>query len=268
MKALLKKTLSAAATAAAVLFFVSCTSDLPPQVITANGDSYSEKEFESLKDAGLVDEMGNVIDTTLTRKVSSSSTATEAKSSGAKDFSSSAAASSASENASSTSGDVSSDSEPVESSSSEEEEDDEESSSSAAEESSSSYEAVFGSGVVGESIIAKDGVISIGTDAMVEVDDENKDALDAAKAALDEGKDLPDGFGDLGVETTFEDFNYEAFIENAFFCLTEDDSWLEISRSELAKNIPHFKNGADLGPLEGFAVRFADACKAVVSLGE
>lgn len=267
MKTLFKKPLIAIAAALPVLFFVSCTSDLPPQVITANGDSYSEKEFESLKEAGLVDEMGNVIDTTLNRKVSSSSVA--AKSSESKTSSSSDAASSASENESSASEDISSSSEPkAESSSSEEEEDDEESSSSAAEESSSSYEAVFGSGVVGESIIAKDGVISIGTDAMVEVDDEDKDALDAAKSALDEGTDLPDGFGNLGVETTFEEFNYETFIENAYFCLTKDDSWLEISRSELAKNIPHFKNGADLGPLEGFVVRFADACKAVVSLGE
>ena len=259
MKTLFKKPLIALAAALPVLLFVSCTTDLPPQVITANGDVYSVEEFEELESAGLVDEMGNVIDTTLKKPSSSSD------SSGSAASSSSTAASSASENASSASEDVSSSSEAeVESSSSEEEEeDDEDSSSSVAEESSSSYEAVFGTGEVGESIIAKDGKISIGTDAMVEVDDADKDALNEVKAALDASTDLPDGYSKFTVETTFEDYNYESNIETAYFCLTKDGSWLEISSSKLGENIPHFRNNASLGPLESFTVSFADACSAV-----
>ena len=57
MKALLKKSLVATAVALPVLFFVSCTADLPPVVITANGDVYSVEEFEELEAAGLIDEM-------------------------------------------------------------------------------------------------------------------------------------------------------------------------------------------------------------------
>lgn len=262
MKALLKKSLVATAVALPVLFFVSCTADLPPVVITANGDVYSVEEFEELEAAGLIDEMGYVIDTT---QVSSSSAA---KTDSTKSSSSESAKSSSSVASSSASGDSSSSSEAVESSSSEEEEeeedDEEESSSSSAEESSSSYEAVFGSGEPGESIIAKDGKLSIGTDAMVEIDEGDKDALNEVKAALEDSKDLPDGYSDFGVETTFEDYNYETNIENAYFCLTKKDgAWLEISSQKLGENIPHFRNNASLGPLESFTVSFADACSAV-----
>ena len=267
MKALLKKSLVAAAVVLPVLLFVSCTADLPPVVITADGDVYSVEEFEELEAAGLIDDMGRVIDTT---QVSSSSAAktdsTKSSSSESAKSSSSGSAKSSSSVTSSASKEDSSSSEVEESSSSEEEEEDDEdeSSSSAAEESSSSYEAVFGLGEPGESIIAKDGKLSIGTDAMVEIDEGDKDALNEVKAALEDSKDLPDGYSDFGVETTFEDYNYETNIENAYFCLTKKDgAWLEISSQKLGENIPHFRNNASLGPLEGFTVSFADACSAV-----
>jgi len=244
---ILSRALVALVVALPVFFFVSCTSDLDPVVIAADGYTYSQDEFDSLVQSGVLDTNGRAIDTT--------------KASG-KDSASSV--SSSSEIESSETSDTtltSSDSADAESSSSEEEE-----SSSSVPESSSSYEAVFGSGTVGESIIAKDGILSIGTDAMSEVSGDDAESLDSVKAVVDGGSgELPEGFSDFGVESTMEEFNYESFIENKFYCLTKEGSWLEISRLKLAENIPHFKNGASLGPLESFKVSFADACSAVYS---
>lgn len=221
-----------------ILFFASCTTDLTPEVIAPDGFIYSQDEFDSLVAAG-------EIDTTMTAKKNSDTTdsSTVSSSSGTTD-----------------STEVSSSSETTLSSSSEEEDDEEESSSSVAE-SSSSYEATFGEN---ESIVAKDGVLKIGVDAFADVDDEYAEDLEQVKASIEDSeKKAPEGYSDFGVESTTDSFNYDAYIDYAFFCLDKEGAWFEISRTKLAEFIPHFNNGADLGPLDGFEVSFADACKAV-----
>lgn len=230
-------------------FFASCTTSLEPEVIAADGNVYSQEEFESKIKNGELDSTGHAIDTTSSVEndsLSSSSEAGEASSSSVADSST-----------------VSSSSEKTESSSSEEVESSSSSplSSSSVEESSSSYEAVFGEH---ESIVAKDGVLSIGIDAMSDVNDDDAEDLESVKAVVEGSSDkLPDGYRDFGLETTMEDFNYESFMENQYFCLTKESSWLQVSRSKLGEHIAHFKNGASLGPLESFKVSFADACSAV-----
>ena len=221
------------------LFFASCTTDLDPDVMAPNGIIYTESQFDSLVNAGVIDTSGAA------KKKSSSSVAVSS--------------SSGEETESSSATEESSSSEAGESSSSED--DDEEISSSSEPESSSSYEATFGEH---ESIVAKDGVLKIGVDAMTDVDDEYAEDLEQVKASIeDSGKSAPDGYRNFGVESTTEEFNYDAYLENAFFCLDKEGTWFEISRTKLAEFIPHFKNGADLGPLEGFKVSFADACASV-----
>ena len=80
---------------------------------------------------------------------------------------------------------------------------------------------------------------------------------------VDSEKKAPEGYSDFGLESTTSEFNYDAYIDNEFFCLDKEGNWSEISRRKLAEFIPHFNNGAALGPLEGFKVSFASACKAV-----
>ena len=87
-------------------------------------------------------------------------------------------------------------------------------------------------------------------------------------ASEDSEKQAPEGYSDFGLESTTSEFNYEAYIDNEFFCLDKEGNWSEISRAKLAEFIPHFKNGADLGPLEEFKVSFTGACKAVYSYEE
>jgi hypothetical protein len=101
-------------------------------------------------------------------------------------------------------------------------------------------------------------------DAFADVDDEYAEDLEQVKASIEDSeKQAPEGYSDFGLESTTSEFNYEAYIDNEFFCLDKEGNWSEISRAKLAEFIPHFKNGADLGPLDGFKVSFADACKAV-----
>lgn len=237
MKVSLWKSLFAFVCIFSALLLVACTSDLSPEAIAPDGFTYSQDEYDSLVASGKMDKTGHVIKSSAATKQSSSST-TASSSSGTEGSSSSGTPSSSSE-------------------------DDDwiESSSSAEPESSSAYEATFGEN---KSIVAKEGVLSIGVDAFADVDDEYAEDLEQVKASIEDSeKQAPEGYSDFGLESTTSEFNYEAYIDNEFFCLDREGNWSEISRAKLAEFIPHFKNGADLGPLDGFKVSFADACKAV-----
>ena len=249
MKVSLWKSLFAFVCIFSALLLAACTSDLSPEVIAADGYTYSEDEYDSLVKSGEMDETGHVVKSSAATKQSSSSVATSSETGG----------SSSSEENSSSSG-------TEDASSSSEDDDWIESSSSAEPESSSAYEATFGEN---KSIVAKDGVLSIGVDAFADVDDEYAEDLEQVKASIEDSeKQAPEGYSDFGLESTTSEFNYEAYIDNEFFCLDKDGNWSEISRAKLAEFIPHFKNGADLGPLDGFKVSFADACKAVFARNE
>lgn len=237
MKVSLWKSLFAFVCIFSALLLVACTSDLSPEAIAPDGFTYSQDEYDSLVASGKMDTTGHVVKSSNSKKQSSSST-TASSSSGTEGSSSSGTPSSSSE-------------------------DDDwiESSSSAEPESSSAYEATFGEN---KSIVAKEGVLSIGVDAFADVDDEYAEDLEQVKASIEDSeKQAPEGYSDFGLESTTSEFNYEAYIDNEFFCLDKEGNWSEISRAKLAEFIPHFKNGADLGPLDGFKVSFADACKAV-----
>lgn len=226
------------------LLLVACTSDLSPEAIAPDGYTYSQDEYDSLVASGKMDKTGHVIKSSAATKQSSSSVATSSETGGSSSF----------EEGSSSSG-------AEDASSSSEDDDWIESSSSAEPESSSAYEATFGEN---KSIVAKEGVLSIGVDAFADVDDEYAEDLEQVKASIEDSeKQAPEGYSDFGLESTTSEFNYEAYIDNEFFCLDKEGNWSEISRAKLAEFIPHFKNGADLGPLEGFKVSFTGACKAV-----
>lgn len=244
MKVSLWKSLFAFVCIFSALLLVACTSDLSPEAIAPDGFTYSQDEYDSLVASGKMDKTGHVIKSSAATKQSCSSVATSSETGG----------SSSSEENSSSSG-------AEDASSSSEDDDWVESSSSAEPESSSAYEATFGEN---NSIVAKDGVLSIGVDAFADVDDEYAEDLEQVKASIEDSeKQAPEGYSDFGLESTTSEFNYEAYIDNEFFCLDKEGNWSEISRAKLAEFIPHFKNGADLGPLDGFKVSFADACKAV-----
>ena len=249
MKVSLWKSLFAFVCIFSALLLVACTSDLSPEAIAPDGFTYSQDEYDSLVASGKMDKTGHVVKSSAATKQSSSSVATSSETGG----------SSSSEENSSSSG-------TEDASSSSEDDDWIESSSSAEPESSSAYEATFGEN---KSIVAKDGVLSIGVDAFADVDDEYAEDLEQVKASIEDSeKQAPEGYSDFGLESTTSEFNYEAYIDNEFFCLDKDGNWSEISRAKLAEFIPHFKNGADLGPLDGFKVSFADACKAVFARNE
>jgi len=261
MKVSLWKSLFAFVCIFSALLLVACTSDLSPEVITADGSIYSEEEYDSLVKSGEIDKKtGRAIKSSASNKQSSSSAATSS-SSGTSGSSSSQA------DGSSSSGEGSSSSGAEDASSSSEDDDWIVSSSSEPEpESSSAYEATFGEN---KSIVAKDGVLSIGVDAFADVDDEYADDLEQVKASIEDSeKQAPEGYSDFGLESTTSEFNYDAYIDNEFFCLDKEGNWFEISRRKLAEFIPHFNNAASLGPLEGFKVNFADACNAVFARKE
>ena len=243
MKVSLWKSMFAFVCIFSALLLVACTSDLSPEAIAPDGYTYSQDEYDSLVASGKMDKTGHVIKSSAATKQSSSSVAT----------------SSSSVEGSSSSG-------AEDASSSSEDDDWVESSSSAEPESSSAYEATFGEN---NSIVAQDGVLSIGVDAFADVDDEYAEDLEQVKASIEDSeKQAPEGYSDFGLESTTSEFNYEAYIDNEFFCLDKEGNWSEISRAKLAEFIPHFKNGADLGPLEGFKVSFTGACKAVFARNE
>ena len=144
MKVSLWKSLFAFVCIFSALLLVACTSDLSPEAIAPDGFTYSQDEYDSLVASGKMDTTGHVVKSSNSKKQSSSST-TASSSSGTEGSSSSGTPSSSSE-------------------------DDDwiESSSSAEPESSSAYEATFGEN---KSIVAKEGVLSIGVDAFADVDD-------------------------------------------------------------------------------------------------
>lgn len=243
MKVSLWKSMFAFVCIFSALLLVACTSDLSPEAIAPDGYTYSQDEYDSLVASGKMDKTGHVIKSSAATKQSSSSVAT----------------SSSSVEGSSSSG-------AEDASSSSEDDDWIESSSSAEPESSSAYEATFGEN---KSIVAKEGVLSIGVDAFADVDDEYAEDLEQVKASIEDSeKQAPEGYSDFGLESTTSEFNYEAYIDNEFFCLDKEGNWSEISRAKLAEFIPHFNNGAALGPLDGFKVSFASACKAVFARNE
>lgn len=252
-----RKVLFALAAVLPLLLLAACTTSQEPEIIAADGWTYSEDEYNDLVKSGEIDTTGAVKKKS-SSSVATSSSATETSSSSSSNDSASVSSSATEESSSSaTEGDSSSGT--AQSSSSED--DDEEISSSSEPESSSSYEATFGEH---ESIVAKGGVLSIGVDAFADVDDEYAEDLEQVKASIDDAeKKAPEGYSSFGVESTTDEFNYDAYLEYDFYCLDKDGKWFEISRLKLAKHIQHFNNGADLGPLEGFKVSFKDACKAV-----
>lgn len=233
----------------AMAFFAACSADGPVQVITPKGDILSEDEYAELVEKGEIDEQGNVVvkDTTAksssSKKVSSSSAKssssekTSSSSSSAKDSSSSGKAESSSSEAKSSS------SEKVESSSSEPE-------SSSAEPGK-------------QTIINEDeGEFSIGTDDMTAVSDDAQSELDSLKQILDDGGSV-DGFELADSEFNEETLLFEDFNDNDFFCFTGEGEWMQITREQLGKHIPHYKTGTSWGNLRHFDVRFMDACEAV-----
>ena len=224
----------------AMAFFAACSADGPVQVITPKGDILSEDEYAELVEKGEIDEQGNVVvkDTT-------------AKSSSSKKVSSSSAKSSSSEKASSSS------SEKVDSSA------DAESSSSEKVESSSSEPESSSAEPGKQTIINEDeGEFSIGTDDMTAVSDDAQSELDSLKEILDNGGSV-DGFELADSEFNEETLLFEDFNDNDFFCFTGEGEWMQITREQLGKHIPHYKTGTSWGNLRHFDVRFMDACEAV-----
>lgn len=235
--------------ASLMAFFVACSADGPVQVITPKGDIISEDEYAEMVEKGEVDDQGNVIvkDTTAksssSKKVSSSSTKGSSSSEKATSSSSSAKDSSSSGEAeSSSSGAKSSSSEEAESSSSEPE-----SSATAGKET-----------IINE----EEGEFSIGTDDMEVVSEEGQSELDSLKEILDNGGSV-DGFELADSEFNEETLLYEDFNDNDFFCFTGEGEWMQITREQLGKHIPHYKNGQAWGNFRQFEVKFMDACAAV-----
>ena len=159
-------------------------------------------------------------------------TDTTAKSSSSKKTSSSSTkGSSSSEKAtSSSSGKASSSSDKVDSSS------DEAKSSSSEKVDSSSSEPESSAAAGKETVINEDDAeFSIGTDDMETVSEDGQSELDSLKKIL----------------------------EKDFFCYTDDGEWMQITRENLGKYIPHYKDGKAWGNYKQFDVIFTDACKAV-----
>lgn len=263
------KLLAFGVVALTIAFFAACSSDGPMLIITPNGDVYSEEEYNELVESGQVDEAGNVIVEDTDAKSSSSKKATS--SSGKASSSSSAkSGSSSSGKATSSSGDGDDDSSSSGKASSSSSAKDgssssaKDGSSSSAKAESSSSEPESSSAEVGkETVIDEDeGIFSIGTDDMTAVSDDAQSELDSLKEILDNGGTV-DGFELADSEFNEETLLYEDFDENDFFCFTGEGEWLKITREQLGKHIPHYKNGQAWGNFRQFDVKFMDACAAV-----
>lgn len=243
------KVLAFSVVALTIAFFVACSSDGPMVVITPNGEVYSEDEYNELVENGEVDEKGNVVVTDSTAKSSSSKKTSSSSTKGSS--SSEKATSSSSEKASSSS------SGKVDSSS------DEAKSSSSEKVDSSSSEPESSAAVGKETVIDEDeGIFSIGTDDMTVVSEGVQSELDSLKEILDDGGTV-DGFELADSEFNEETLLYEDFNDNDFFCFTGEGEWLKITREQLGKHIPHYKNGEAWGNFRQFDVKFMDACAAV-----
>ncbi len=231
--------------ASLMAFFVACSADGPVQVITPKGDILGEDEYAEMVEKGEVDDQGNVIVKDTTAKSSSSK---KVSSSSTKGSSSSEKATSSSSSAkdSSSSGEAESSSSEAKSSSSEE-----------AESSSSEPESSATAGK--ETIINEE---EIGTDDMTAVSDDAQSELDSLKEILDNGGSV-DGFELADSEFNEETLLFEDFNDNDFFCFTGEGEWMQITREQLGKHIPHYKNGQAWGNFRQFDVKFMDACAAV-----
>lgn len=243
------KVLAFSVVALTIAFFVACSSDGPMVVITPNGEVYSEDEYNELVENGEVDEKGNVVVTDSTAKSSSSK----------KTSSSSTKGSSSSEKATSSSSEKASSS----SSGKEDSSSDEAKSSSSEKVDSSSSEPESSAAVGKETVIDEDeGIFSIGTDDMTVISEDVQSELDSLKEILDDGGTV-DGFELADSEFNEETLLYEDFNDNDFFCFTGEGEWLKITREQLGKHIPHYKNGEAWGNFRQFDVKFMDACAAV-----
>ena len=230
--------------------FVACSTDGDPVIVAPNGEIYSQEEYAEFEEKGELDEKGNVI---VTESTAESSSSKKASSSSTKGSSSSdkATSSSSSGKASSSSAKADSSSDEAKSSSSEKVD-----SSSSAPESSSAEPGK-------ETVInEEEGIFSIGTDDMTVISESDQSELDSLKQILDEGGSV-DGFELAESEFNEETLLYEDFDENDFFCFTGEGEWLKITREQLGKHIPHYKNGQAWGNFRQFDVKFMEACAAV-----
>ena len=232
------------AMALSMAFFAACTSDGPMQVIMSNGDIYSEDEYNELVKKGEIDEDGNYV-----VKDSAAKSSSSVKSSSSEKASSSSANSSSSGKSSS--------SEKAASSSSEK------ASSSSEEPESSSSEPESSAEVGKETVVNEDeGEFFIGTDDMEELSEKLQSELDSLKGLLDNGETV-DGFEKTELSFDEESLLYEDFNENDYFCFTDEGERLQITRDNLGRYIPHYKNGQAWGNFRQFDVKFMDACAAV-----
>lgn len=276
-----------------VAALIACSSDAPVQVLTPSGQVYDEDEYNELVEAGMVDEMGNVIeededeagsdtDKSSTSKTGTSSssakgTSGDANSSAGGDKATSSSAgdkatsSSSGEKATSSSGTESPASSGTAPASSATPASNSSAPASSATPASSSSVAASSSATVTSSGSNTDqhentgcdsGECSIGSNVMDEVDAETKTELDSLKDLLDNGG-APAGFEELPEGLTGETFNYNFLGENDVYCFTGEGEWLHVDRSELGEYINHFKNGAAWGQLAKFEIIFSDLCAEV-----
>lgn len=245
------------AAALPVAALIACSSDSPIQVITPDGQVYSQDEYDDLVGQGLVDDQGNVIDEEVSQGVSS-----DAKvSSASKPVSSSSVKvssdSGSGKSLSSAAGGVSSSAGSDVASSEVGAGDVAESSSSAVDDESSSSSAI-------RTVTVDDGSgnFSVGTDIMEVVDSSEKTELDSLKEVIDNGGSVS-GFEDVGTNLDEETMTYESFEEGDYFCFIGEGEWMHITRELLGRYIPHYKNGQAWGNLSHFDIKFMDACQGV-----
>jgi hypothetical protein len=288
MRILGKKWLMLAA-AVPVAALIACSSDAPVQVLTPSGQVYDEDEYNELVEAGMVDEMGNVIEEdeddddgdaagTDTKKSSSSGSKTTSSSDSKTESSSDAKATSSSDAKTTSSSDTkteSSDSKAESSSSAKASSDsgsDKSSSStapasSATGDKSSSSSAVApessSSAAAGQTTVSDgEGNFSLGTDDMEDVTPGTQTELDSLKEILDNGGTVA-GFEEVATEFDENTLTYESFDEGDYYCFTGEGEWMHVTRDLLGRYIPHYRNGQAWGNLRHFDVKFMDACEGV-----
>lgn len=279
MRILGKKWLMLAA-AVPVAALIACSSDAPVQVLTPSGQVYDEDEYNELVEAGMVDEMGNVIEED--EKVTEGADAQKSSSSGSKTASSSdTKTESSSDSKTASSGDsktasssdsksTSSDSKTESSSSAKASSDSgsDKSSSSGAVDSGKSSSSASGDATSSSSTVRQEtltdgeGNFSVGTNYMEVVSTGEQSELDSLKEILDNGGTI-DGFEQVATEFDENTLTYESFDEGDYYCFTGEGEWMHVTRELLGKYIPHYKNGQAWGNLRHFDVKFMDACEGV-----
>ena len=275
---ILGKTCWTLAAAIPVAALIACSSDAPVQVLTPSGQVYDEDEYNELVEAGMVDEMGNVIVEdedeedddaagTDTKKSSSSKAGTSSGSTDSKTSASSTDSGDSQKSSSSTAddaGDESSSAGSEVTSSEGGSGDTVKSSSSAADNaSSSSVAASSSSAAAGQTTVSDgNGNFSLGTDDMEDVSTGEQSELDSLKEILDNGGTI-EGFEEVATEFDENTLTYESFDEGDYYCFTGEGEWMHVTRDLLGKYIPHYRNGQAWGNLRHFDVKFMDACEGV-----